>query len=69
VYDNACEVIAAVSISVPSVRLTEQDIPRYGEIVMAAARDISGRLGHSKSRDGESVKARGKPRSKAAGSP
>jgi IclR family KDG regulon transcriptional repressor len=46
VYDNAGEVIAAVSISVPSVRLIEGDIPRYGETVMRAARKISGRLGH-----------------------
>jgi IclR family KDG regulon transcriptional repressor len=46
VYDNTGEVIAAISISVPSVRLTEADIPRYADTVMRAAREISRRLGH-----------------------
>jgi DNA-binding IclR family transcriptional regulator len=47
VHDNAGGVVAAVSVSVPSVRLTESDIPRYAEIVMRAAREISRRLGHT----------------------
>ncbi len=46
VYDSAGGVIAAISISVPSVRLTDEDIPRYAEVVMRAAREISRRLGH-----------------------
>jgi IclR family KDG regulon transcriptional repressor len=49
VYDSAGGVIAAVSVSVPSVRLTEEDIPRYAETVMRAAREISRRLGHKHS--------------------
>lgn len=50
IYDNAGGVIAAISISVPSVRLTEADIPPYAETVMRAAREISRRLGHRHTR-------------------
>jgi IclR family KDG regulon transcriptional repressor len=48
VRDNQGNVIAAVSISVPSVRLDCKDIPRYGKIVVQAAKDISARLGYRK---------------------
>lgn len=48
VRDNQGNVIAAVSISVPSVRLDCKDIPRYGKIVIQAAQDISARLGYRK---------------------
>jgi IclR family KDG regulon transcriptional repressor len=64
VRDSGGTVIAAVSISVPTVRLGEGAIPRYGETVMQAARTISGRLGY---RPGtERPAARGKPPSRAA---
>jgi IclR family KDG regulon transcriptional repressor len=48
VRDNQGNVIAAVSISVPSVRLDCRNIPRYGKIVVQAAKDISARLGYRK---------------------
>jgi IclR family KDG regulon transcriptional repressor len=48
VRDNQANVIAAVSISVPSVRLDYKDIPRLGRIVAQAADEISGRLGYGK---------------------
>ena len=46
VRDSNGAVIAAVSISVPTVRLGEGALPRYGETVMQAARKISSRLGY-----------------------
>ena len=46
VYDNRDNVCAAVSISVPSVRLNDDEIPRYREIVKAADAEISRRLGY-----------------------
>lgn len=46
VRDNTGEVIAAISISMPSVRLTESDIPKYGEIVVSAAQQISEQIGY-----------------------
>lgn len=49
VRNNIGAVIAAVSISVPSVRLADKDIPRYGEIVLKGAEEISRRLGYGKS--------------------
>jgi IclR family KDG regulon transcriptional repressor len=49
VRDNIGAVIAAVSISVPSVRLADKDIPRYSEIVVKGAAEISRRLGYGKS--------------------
>lgn len=46
VYDNCDNVCAAISIAMPSVRLTDDEIPRYREIVMAAGAEISRRLGY-----------------------
>ena len=46
VYDNTGSVVAAVSVSMPSVRVTDEDIPRYAETIMRATREISRRLGH-----------------------
>ncbi|WP_416985710.1 IclR family transcriptional regulator [Streptomyces sp. T028] len=40
------QVVAAVSASGPSFRLTEQRLPEVGAAVRAAAAEISGRLGH-----------------------
>ena len=51
VRDNQGNVIAAVSISVPSVRLGYKDIPRYGKIVIKAAEEISNRLGYGKAQN------------------
>lgn len=51
VRDNQGNVIAAVSISVPSVRLGYKDIPRYGKIVIQAAEEISDRLGYGKAQN------------------
>ena len=48
IRDQQGNIIAAVSISVPPVRLDYKDIPGYGKIVMQAAEEISGRLGYSK---------------------
>ncbi len=48
VRDNQANVIAALSISVPSARLDYRDIPRFGRIVIQAADEISGRLGYGR---------------------
>ncbi len=45
VFDNHGGACAAVSISVPSVRLTDGEIPRYSQIIKQAAAEISRRLG------------------------
>lgn len=47
IRDNAGNVCAACSISMPSVRLTDDVLPRYRDIVLQAASDISGRLGYN----------------------
>ncbi len=49
IRDHQANVIAALSISVPSVRLAYKDLPRFGRIVTQAADEISGRLGYGKS--------------------
>ncbi len=45
VRNNKGEVCAAVSISVPAVRLPNKEISRYRRIVVRAALDISARMG------------------------
>ena len=45
VRDNRHEVIAAVSISAPSVRLTNSEIPQFRNAIREAADEISNRLG------------------------
>ncbi len=50
VRDNTGRVIAAVSISVPAVRLKDKDIPRLSRIVVKGAQEISSRLGHAADR-------------------
>jgi IclR family acetate operon transcriptional repressor len=52
VRDNSGNVIAAVSISVPSVRLADRDITRFGKMAIKAADVISGRLGYRKAEVG-----------------
>ncbi len=44
--DNKGVVCAAISVSVPTVRLTDQEIPRYTEIIVHAAEEISARIGY-----------------------
>jgi DNA-binding IclR family transcriptional regulator len=46
VRDNTGAVIAAISISMPSMRLALSDIPKYADIVVGAAGEISARLGY-----------------------
>jgi IclR family transcriptional regulator, KDG regulon repressor len=46
VRDNRGEVCAAVSVSVPAVRMPDREIPRFREIVVRAAGEISRKMGH-----------------------
>jgi len=46
VRDHTGSVVAAVSVSGPSYRLTPSDFPAVGERLLAAAADVSRRLGH-----------------------
>ncbi|HVP18382.1 MAG TPA: IclR family transcriptional regulator C-terminal domain-containing protein [Spirochaetia bacterium] len=48
VRDNKGIVCAAVSVSVPVIRLTDKEIPRYRRIVTQAADEISKRMGYRK---------------------
>lgn len=50
VHDNDGEVVAALSISMPSVRLTDREVPKYRNLVIQAASEISERLGYRNSR-------------------
>ncbi len=52
VRDNAGIVAAALSISVPSVRLADRDVLRFGQMAIQAADEISGRLGYRKPEGG-----------------
>jgi IclR family KDG regulon transcriptional repressor len=45
VRNNLGATIAALSISMPSVRLTDDAVPRYRELVTGAAREISRKIG------------------------
>lgn len=49
VRDNKGMVCAAVSVSVPVIRLTDGEVPRYRRIVTRAADEISRRMGYKKS--------------------
>jgi DNA-binding IclR family transcriptional regulator len=46
VYDGTGEVVAAVGVSGPSYRLTQESFPSAAEQLLAGAREISARLGH-----------------------
>ena len=46
VYDGTGEVVAAVGVSGPSYRLTQESFPAAAAQLLAGAREISARLGH-----------------------
>lgn len=46
IRDRTGTVCAAVSVSIPTVRLMNRDIPRYRDIVVRAAGEISLKMGH-----------------------
>lgn len=46
ILDKSRTAIAAISISAPSVRLTEAHIPKYQELVTEAARELETRTSH-----------------------
>ena len=46
IRDNRGEVTAAISISMPSIRLTSKEQPRFRRLVLEAATEISARLGY-----------------------
>ena len=46
VWDNKGVVCAAVSVSVPTVRCPDKEIPRYRDIIVRAAEEISRRIGY-----------------------
>jgi IclR family KDG regulon transcriptional repressor len=45
IRDHRGQVIAALSVAAPAVRLTQELVPRYAEWVRVAAEEISGNLG------------------------
>jgi IclR family KDG regulon transcriptional repressor len=52
VRDNKGMVCAAVSVSVPTVRFPDKEIPHYRDIIIRAAGQISKRMGYRALRDG-----------------
>jgi IclR family KDG regulon transcriptional repressor len=46
IRDNRGEVAAAISISMPSIRMTSKEQPRFRRLVLEAASEISARLGY-----------------------
>jgi IclR family transcriptional regulator, KDG regulon repressor len=48
VWDSKGVVCAAVSVSVPVVRLPDREIPRYRRVITQAAEEISKRMGYRK---------------------
>lgn len=46
VRNNDSVVCGAVSVSVPTVRLPDKEIPRYRDIIVQAAEEISSRMGY-----------------------
>jgi IclR family KDG regulon transcriptional repressor len=46
VQNNNSAVCGAVSVSVPTVRLPDEEIPRYRDIIVQAAEEISRRMGY-----------------------
>ena len=47
IYDDAGEMVAAISISVPTVRWSAAHASRYAELVRRGAVELSARLGHA----------------------
>jgi IclR family KDG regulon transcriptional repressor len=64
IRDNKGTVCAAVSVSVPTVRLPDREIPQYCDIVLRAAEEISLRMGFRAARS-----PRGTTRRAAKGGP
>ncbi len=60
VRDTHGGVCAAISVSVPTVRLPDKEIPRYQSIVLRAAEEISQRMGYRQT-GGPSALSDGKP--------
>jgi len=52
VRDNKGIVCAAVSVAVPTVRFPDKEIPRYRDIIVRAAGEISNRIGYRAPQDG-----------------
>lgn len=50
VYDSSSTLIAAMSVSVPNIRLTEERKPQLAEVIRAAAAELSAKLGAPNSR-------------------
>jgi IclR family KDG regulon transcriptional repressor len=53
VRNNNSEVCGAVSVSVPTVRLPDEEIPRYRDIIVQAAEEISKKIGYRSPQSGE----------------
>jgi IclR family acetate operon transcriptional repressor len=53
VFDHSGEVLAAISMSGPSARMSRLDLMRVGERIVQMAGEVSGQLGHSITPDGE----------------
>jgi len=53
VRDNNSAVCGAVSVSIPTVRLPDEEIPRYRDIVVQAAEEISMRIGYRRPQSDE----------------
>jgi IclR family transcriptional regulator, KDG regulon repressor len=52
VYDHSGEIVAAMSISVPTVRWSARQAARYAQLVRHGATDLSARLGYRPARGG-----------------
>jgi IclR family KDG regulon transcriptional repressor len=46
IFGRDTQPVAALSITAPAHRLTKDELPKYGKLVLRAARDISAELGH-----------------------
>jgi DNA-binding IclR family transcriptional regulator len=46
VRNNNSAVCGAVSVSIPTVRLPDEEIPRYRDIIVQAGEEISKRMGY-----------------------
>jgi DNA-binding IclR family transcriptional regulator len=48
IWDSTDKVVASLSISGPSIRLTETTIPELAQLIMATTKEISKELGAKK---------------------
>jgi DNA-binding IclR family transcriptional regulator len=56
VRDHAGKVVASLSVAAPAYRFQRSDLPAVAPMVMAAAAELSARLGHSRRRgEGEEI--------------